>query len=41
MTRNYSFAYLMPGDDAAIMQIDLRLNLGDGFEGLHSCPTRF
>jgi hypothetical protein len=41
MTRNYLFSCLMPGQDSAIVQIGLRLNPGDGFEGLHSCPAWF
>ena len=40
MTYIYLLARLMPGY-AAIVQPDLRLSPGDGFEGLHSCPAWF
>jgi hypothetical protein len=40
MTCFYLLTRLMPGY-AAIVQNDLRLSPGDGFEGLHSCPTWF
>ncbi len=38
MTCLYLLERLMPGY-SAIVQNDFRLSIGDGFEGLHSCPA--
>jgi hypothetical protein len=40
MPNPYFNARLMPGYPA-IVQIKRRLSLGDGLEGLHSCPNWF
>jgi hypothetical protein len=40
MSPTYLLAHLMPGY-SAIVQINHRLNPGDGFEGLHFRPVWF